>query len=88
MTLTELSSRVGVSIVNLSILKNGKAKAIRFNTLTRHCEVLGCQPGDRRGSAERHGRHGWPAGRRSIVRRAMLETCGSAEEGRTFPVIE
>jgi putative transcriptional regulator len=46
MTLTELSSRVGVSIVNLSILKNGKAKAIRFSTLIRLCEVLGCQPGD------------------------------------------
>ena len=46
MTLTELSSRVGVSIVNLSILKNGKARAIRFSTLTRLCEVLGCQPGD------------------------------------------
>lgn len=46
MTLTELSSRVGVSIVNLSILKNGKAKAIRFSTLTRLCAVLDCQPGD------------------------------------------
>lgn len=46
MTLTELSSRTGVSIVNLSILKNGKARAIRFSTLTRLCEVLGCQPGD------------------------------------------
>lgn len=46
MTLTELSHRVGVSIVNLSILKNGRAKAIRFSTLTRLCEVLECQPGD------------------------------------------
>jgi putative transcriptional regulator len=46
MTLTKLSSLVGVSIVNLSILKNGKAKAIRFSTLTRLCEVLDCQPGD------------------------------------------
>jgi putative transcriptional regulator len=46
MTLTELSNRVGVSIVNLSILKNGRAKAIRFSTLTRLCEVLQCQPGD------------------------------------------
>ena len=46
MTLTELSSRVSVSIVNLSILKNGKAKAIRFSTLTRLCQVLECQPGD------------------------------------------
>jgi putative transcriptional regulator len=46
MTLTELADRVGVTIVNLSILKNGRAKAIRFSTLTRLCEVLECQPGD------------------------------------------
>ena len=46
MTLTELSERVGVSLVNLSILKNGHARAIRFTTLTRICEVLQCQPGD------------------------------------------
>ncbi|MFD4943496.1 helix-turn-helix domain-containing protein [Streptomyces sp. NPDC058239] len=46
MTLAELASRVGVTNVNLSILKNGRAKAIRFTTLTRICEVLNCQPGD------------------------------------------
>ncbi|MEV0593978.1 helix-turn-helix domain-containing protein [Nonomuraea cavernae] len=46
MTLTELADRVGVTVVNLSILKNGRAKAIRFTTLTKICEVLGCQPGD------------------------------------------
>ncbi|GLU49596.1 helix-turn-helix domain-containing protein [Nocardiopsis ansamitocini] len=46
MTLVELSHRVGVTVVNLSILKNGRAKAIRFSTLARLCEVLGCQPGD------------------------------------------
>jgi putative transcriptional regulator len=46
MTLTQLSELVGVTIVNLSILKNGRAKAIRFSTLTRLCEVLDCQPGD------------------------------------------
>jgi putative transcriptional regulator len=46
MTLTELSERVGVTVVNLSILKNGRAKAIRFSTLTRLCAALGCQPGD------------------------------------------
>lgn len=46
MTLTQLSELVGVTIVNLSILKNGRAKAIRFRTLTRLCEVLDCQPGD------------------------------------------
>ena len=46
MTLTELSERVGVSVVNLSILKNGHARAIRFTTLTRLCQALDCQPGD------------------------------------------
>ncbi|OLE25154.1 MAG: transcriptional regulator [Catenulispora sp. 13_1_20CM_3_70_7] len=46
MTLTELSERVGVSVVNLSILKNGRAKAIRFSTLTALCAALGCQPGE------------------------------------------
>ncbi|MFE9476762.1 helix-turn-helix domain-containing protein [Streptomyces griseofuscus] len=46
MTLTELANRVGVTNVNLSVLKNGRAKAIRFTTLTRICEVLQCQPGD------------------------------------------
>lgn len=46
MTLTELADLVGVTVVNLSILKNGRAKAIRFSTLTRLCEALHCQPGD------------------------------------------
>ena len=46
MTLTELSERVGVSVVNLSVLKNNRARAIRFSTLTAVCDVLGCQPGD------------------------------------------
>jgi putative transcriptional regulator len=46
MTLTELASRVGVTLVNLSVLKNDRAKAIRFSTLTRICDALGCQPGD------------------------------------------
>jgi putative transcriptional regulator len=46
MTLTELAERVGITIVNLSILKTGKARAIRFSTLDAICEVLSCQPGD------------------------------------------
>lgn len=46
MTLAELADRVGVTHVNLSILKNGRARAVRFTTLTRLCEVLDCQPGD------------------------------------------
>jgi putative transcriptional regulator len=73
MTLTELSERVGITIVNLSILKNGRARAIRFSTLAALCDALGCQPGDLlsyqpqpnrslRGEPEsaerRHGQHG------------------------------
>jgi putative transcriptional regulator len=46
MTLTELADRAGIAIVNLSILKNGHARAIRFTTLSKLCEVLECQPGD------------------------------------------
>lgn len=46
MTLTELSKQVGVSIVNLSVLKNDRARAIRFSTLTAICEALDCQVGD------------------------------------------
>lgn len=46
MTLTELSERVGVSIVNLSVLKNDRAKAIRFSTLTAICAALDCEVGD------------------------------------------
>lgn len=46
MTLTELADRVGVTIVNLSILKNGRAKAVRFSTLTAICDVLECDVGD------------------------------------------
>jgi len=46
MSLNELSYRVGLTVSNLSILKTGKAKAIRFSTLETLCEVLACQPGD------------------------------------------
>ena len=46
MTLTELADRVGITLANLSILKTGKAKAIRFSTLEAICRQLGCQPGD------------------------------------------
>ena len=46
MTLSELSERVDISIVNLSVLKTGKAKAVRFSTLESICRVLDCQPGD------------------------------------------
>ena len=46
MTLTDLADAVGITVVNLSVLKNDRAKAIRFSTLTALCDVLRCQPGD------------------------------------------
>ena len=46
MSVTELSEKVGITMANISILKNGKAKAIRFSTLEGICEALECQPGD------------------------------------------
>lgn len=46
MSVTELSNRVGITMANISILKNGKAKAIKLETLNKICEVLECQPGD------------------------------------------
>ena len=46
MSVTELSQRVGLTIANVSILKNGKAKAKKISTLNKLCEVLDCQPGD------------------------------------------
>ena len=46
MTLTELADRIGMTLANLSILKTGKARAIRFSTLEAICAELGCQPGD------------------------------------------
>lgn len=46
MSVTELAERVGITMANISILKNGKAKAVRLSTLDAICEVLECQPGD------------------------------------------
>ena len=46
MTLTELSERIGITLANLSILKTGKARAVRFSTLEAICDALQCQPGD------------------------------------------
>ena len=46
LTLTSLADAVGISLVNLSVMKNNRAKAIRFSTMTAICDVLGCQPGD------------------------------------------
>lgn len=67
MTLTELSARVDITIVNLSILKNGRARAIRFSTLARLCEALGCQPGELLSYQPRppSPTDAWPAGRQA-----------------------
>lgn len=46
MSVTELSERVGITMANISVLKNGKAKAIKFSTLAKLCKALQCQPGD------------------------------------------
>ena len=46
MSVTELSERVGITMANISILKNGKAKAVKLETLNKICQVLDCQPGD------------------------------------------
>ena len=46
MSVTELSERVGITMANISILKNGKAKAIKLSTLNSNCKALNCQPGD------------------------------------------
>ncbi|MDH5372391.1 MAG: helix-turn-helix transcriptional regulator [Acidimicrobiia bacterium] len=46
MTLTDLADRIGITVANLSILKTGKARAVRFSTLERICRELDCQPGD------------------------------------------
>ena len=46
MSVTELSNKIGITMANISILKNGRARAIRFETLERICQTLDCQPGD------------------------------------------
>ncbi len=46
MSVTELANRVGITIANISVLKNGKAKALKISTLAKLCEALDCQPGD------------------------------------------
>lgn len=46
MSVTELSDRIGITLANVSILKNGKAKAVKVSTLAKICDVLDCQPGD------------------------------------------
>lgn len=69
MTLTELADRVGVTVVNLSVLKNGRARAVRFSTLSAICAVLECQPGDVLTFEPGRGRAPDPGGDRSRPRR-------------------
>jgi putative transcriptional regulator len=54
MTLTALSELAGITVVNLSVLKNDRARAVRFSTLTAICDALGCQPGDVLSVERRH----------------------------------
>jgi putative transcriptional regulator len=61
MTLTELADRVDMTLANLSILKTGKARAIRFSTLEAICEALSCQPGDLLRFESEQEEHGRPA---------------------------
>ena len=67
MTLTELAGRIGMTLANLSILKTGKARAIRFSTLHAICEALSCQPGDIL-RFEADAAEGEPPAPRSVVR--------------------
>jgi putative transcriptional regulator len=57
MTLTDLAEKVGITLANLSILKTGKAKAIRFSTLAAICAALDCQPGDLLAFGDQPGEH-------------------------------
>jgi putative transcriptional regulator len=70
MTLTELADQVGMTLANLSILKTGKARAIRFSTLDAICEALACQPGDLLQFEPQRGARARPAvaGRRTVGR--------------------
>ena len=61
MTLTELADRIGMTLANLSILKTGKARAIRFSTLEAICGALSCQPGDLLRFESEQAEHGGPA---------------------------
>ena len=57
MTLVELSARVGVTVANLSILKNGHGRALRFSTLTAICDAIGCTPGELLGLKDHQAMH-------------------------------
>jgi putative transcriptional regulator len=67
MTLTDLAERIGLTLANLSILKTGKARAIRFSTLEAICEALSCQPGDLLRYEPDHPELGLPATRANRI---------------------
>ena len=67
MTLTELADRVGMTLANLSILKTGKARAVRFSTLEAICEALACQPGDILQFEPEHAQRGQASGEESFT---------------------
>ena len=71
MTLTELADRIGMTLANLSILKTGKARAIRFSTLDAICEALSCQPGDILRFEPEHGRTRAPGSGEQTERKPM-----------------
>ncbi|MBV9336205.1 MAG: helix-turn-helix transcriptional regulator [Solirubrobacterales bacterium] len=80
MTLTELSNRVGLTVANLSILKTGKARAVRFSTLEALCRELRCQPGDLLGHVDAEdlepGDTGSAGGPRAVQVDAGLDSAG------------
>ncbi|MFD5269514.1 helix-turn-helix domain-containing protein [Streptomyces sp. NPDC058335] len=77
MSVGELAERVGITPANLAVLKNGRAKAVRFSTLAALCEVLQCQPGDLlRWEAEVEAESGAGAGSEAIAGAAAVATDG------------
>ena len=68
MTLTDLADRIGMTLANLSILKTGKARAMRFSTLEAICEALSCQPGDLLRFEPEHAEQPAPVSKRSASR--------------------
>jgi putative transcriptional regulator len=79
MTLTELADKVGLALANLSILKTGKARAIRFSTLEAICEALQCQPGDLLGYVGPSAARGAPAASPRPVPKRELSAEGRRE---------
>jgi putative transcriptional regulator len=81
MSVTELADRVGITIANISVLKNGKAKAIRLSTLEAICKALQCQPGDIL-EYEGQGHAGKPEDQRHVASRSLPPAAASAAGGQ------